>query len=168
MKATVLGFPRTGGTLIRRNLEHHCGYQIPIHQTHNEQYLPPEHGYIGILAKRHDVFASSCSFFIMHHSGESTEYTQRKLPKLTVQPEEFTNVYWAHDSFYQNIDLSPYCKTVTIWYEDNISDPLHLFDQLGIKKQTRFDLLSRCPYRAEDIISNLNELHRIFKDLTAQ
>jgi hypothetical protein len=82
----------------------------------------------------------------------------KEFSKFKVNLQQFTNFWRAHYDFYQKLNLSYYKQVIELWYEDVMSDPYHLFSQFNIAEKTYYDESLKCPYRFDNLITNVDEL----------
>ena len=152
----VCGFPRTGSTFVKNNLSLY--FNVFVDQTHRVEYVPPHSEFTAVVTKRKNVFDTLCSHFVMIHTGEMSIYSNKEFSKFKVNLQQFTNFWRAHYDFYQKLNLSYYKQVIELWYEDVMSDPYHLFSQFNIAEKTYYDESLKCPYRFDNLITNVDEL----------
>jgi hypothetical protein len=159
----VLGFPRTGATLIRRNLELHFGTEIK--QSHEIVHDHVLENNTVVVSWRRDIFSVLISNLVMQHTGEMVTYSNKRVGKFVVDKQSFVDLFRAHRDWYWNLDQTRFAKVVRICYEDLVKDPMYLFRNLGLSKATDLSCISPCPYRGSDLIINIDDLQHTFTKL---
>jgi hypothetical protein len=154
---------RTGSHIICKNLskyynfkQHAPGHNITSGVVHNHYALwdPPDSEWICILSKRHNNFESLCSMYIANQTREFVDYTGLGVAPFEIDYESFVMNFDHIKLFYQAVDQTKFSKTITVWYEELITDPKCLFGQLGISQDTDLTVLAKSPYDYKKIIKN--------------
>ena len=163
-KYAIFTAGRTGSQIVSRNLTdyHNCEQYIPRHHnivsgvvhSHYSLWEPPDSEWICILSKRRNDFEAMCSNYIAKQTQEFIEYTDLAVPLFDLDYEDFVTYFKYRRLFYQTVDQTKFSKTITVWYEDLVTDPNHLFDQLGMTLKTDLTVLTKSPYDYKKIIKN--------------
>lgn len=163
-KFAIFTAGRTGSQIIARNLSdyYNCEQYIPEHDkvslgvlhSHYALWEPPDPGWVCILSMRKNDFEAMCSNYIAKKTQEFIEYSDILVEPFDVSYADFEMYFGYRKMFYQAVDTSKFSKTITVWYEDLITDHSHLFGQLELDLKTDLSVLSKSPYNYRKIIKN--------------
>jgi hypothetical protein len=170
---------RTGSQLIRFNLSTH--FQLPsleyqhnnieitqstVIHNHNPLWVPPDNSFCtAIISRRRNLFESIISALVAEKTKEFFQYTNRTISPFYVEPLDFTHRYFFEKTYYEIINYNRFDKVVEVYYEDMMSDKKHLFSLVGVDKEILLDLTTKSPYNNRQLISNIDELDVLFKEL---
>jgi hypothetical protein len=96
---------------------------------------------------------------------ETTIYTNKSITPFFADSTRFRNIYSDYLNFYSQINLSHYTKVITIEYEDLITDPYYLYQQLGQNRKINYNLMTKSPYDYTNLVINLPELRNVEKEI---
>jgi hypothetical protein len=164
-KYVVFTAGRTGSQLVCKNLaiynrckNYHATQKRIISSgvvhSHYALWEPPDSEWICILSKRKNDFEAMCSNYIGIQTKEYRDYTNLSVVPFDIEYENFVSYFEHRRLFYQAVDQTKFSKTITVWYEELVSDPGYLFSQLDVDQKTDFTVLSKSPYDYKKIIKN--------------
>jgi len=174
-KYVVFTAGRTGSQIICANLAqyHACArydakqqdISAGVVHSHYALWDPPDLQWIGVLSRRKNDFEAMCSYYIGDKTKEFVTYTNKSVQPFAVDYQDFERYFHHRQLFYCAVDHSKFAKTITVWYEELVSDPSHLFGQLSISKTTNLEVLSKSPYDYKKIIQNWEQMQQWYDTL---
>lgn len=176
MNYIVLSPGRTGGTLIVANLNSltpcdetaYIEHQPKMLDSADLRFVTSTHtpkqtkNNIPVFSRRRCIYNAVLSMAVMEHTHESHHYTTDwDNHHFTLSVKHFIINYMYFLNFYNQIDLSAYdCAPIDVYYCDLIDDPLYLFKQFGIEKETNYSLCKKSPSR-HNMILNLDDIKEV-------
>lgn len=190
--AVIITAGRTGSQLICSNLvdyfnvEYHNDFNTyfksGIVHTHNPMYMPPNNNFYCIISRRRNKFNAILSGLITKYTGEISNYSSKKINRIKIDVQSFTDaylhynvtykliedrIYKHYNIIYRIIDNSIFKETIEVYYEDLIEDPMHLFSLFNIDHKIEpFTLQS--PYNYYELIENVDELNILYYQFEEQ
>jgi hypothetical protein len=175
-KYAIFTVGRTGSQLVCRNLSkyYNCKQFAPGHNmtsgvlhSHYALWEPPDPEWICVLSKRKNDFEGMCSNYIASQTREYVKYTNLEVVPFEIEYESFVTNFEHRRLFYQAVDQAKFSKTITVWYEELITDPGYLFGQLGISQETDLTVLAKSTYDYKKIIKNWEQALEWYTQLAA-
>ena len=166
-KYLVVGPGRTGSTFLIKYLTKLANVlssndqeKIEVWQTHDPK-LQLDHNNVIIMSRRKDLWAAIISSILANHYGEWVNYTNQP-GTFVADLDDFENRYvWQcrwHEAFEY---YTSYNHRINIYFEDFVSNPLHINEKLNLPLISIPAQTQPSPYK-EDRIENLEELKSRF------
>jgi hypothetical protein len=186
MNYVVFGPGRTGSQLIASALGaelkthtiYYTPYSLPPHDaiyrlhsfvlhTHNLDAgldLPTKNSCTAIISNRINEYAGAISHFTSLYTKNYSSYSSKTTAPGVVDPEVFKQVVLERRQHYNLINLEGYAKIVNINYEDMVTNPYYLFQQLDIPNTKMKYLTQKSPY-GSTLIQNAVQLYGVYQGI---
>ena len=162
MHFTIYSPSRTGSHLIAKNIQNKLNATVvQLYRYEDKLDDSQSSNSICIRNRRRDTFSQTLSEVLNYIHNNHNRYTYQILKPQNLDITLFRNLYIKNLKFFKDIDTSIFQKTVDIYFEDVISDPYYLFNQLGYNIVTDYSLCQKSPYDYNSIVTNIPELKKI-------
>jgi len=167
MNYIISGPGRVGGNLLASIIT--SSGQQSVQHTHDPGFqFGNDWDSTLIILDRRNRFDAILSNAIVHHTGQSTSYPNKRAEPFELEPGLFRWGYVKHRDHYRGYDLSrPYAAVFKLYFEDFVSDPGSVKRLLNLSNRDSGFRTPAAPYNYRDVITNWEKLRRLFDLLEA-